>query len=100
MKKHALLSWTVNMQQGQNVALNDYRCSLFLSKSQQTVYAYTDLSDFQMGACIVQDSLLISYYSKKLNSAQKYYATTEKEMLSTTLEDFCSMLLGSNICLH
>ena len=55
---------------------------------------YTDSSNHQMGACIMQEGRPITYYSKKLNSA-----TTEKEMSSiiATLEEFRSMLLSANI---
>jgi hypothetical protein len=45
---------------------------------------YTDASDHQFGAVIMQDKKPIDFYSRKLNTAQKLYTTTgrDKELLS------------------
>ena len=65
-------------------------------------HVYTNASDLQLGAAIIQRDKPISYYSKKLTPDQQNYTTTEKELLACvqTFKEYSKMLTGAHIILY
>jgi hypothetical protein len=59
-------------------------------------HLYTDVSDHQLGAVIMQDKKPLVFYLQKLNTAQKWYTTTKRELLSAieTCKEYRNILLG------
>ncbi len=101
LKKRAPIKWTDEMQK----AFDKMR--LLMAANALAAYPdhnkrfdiYTDTSDFQLGACIIQEGRPVAYFLQKLTKSQQNYTTMEKEMLSivATLKEFQGMLLSADI---
>jgi hypothetical protein len=63
---------------------------------------HTDASDRQLGAVIAQKGELLAFYRCKLNTAQRNYTTSERELLSIveTVKEFKNILLGFPITVY
>ena len=63
---------------------------------------HTDASKLQLGAVISQKGKPIAFYSRKMNSSQQNYTTTEKELLYivASLKDFRYILLVHRITVY
>jgi hypothetical protein len=92
MKKRPPIKWTDEMQQAFD------KMQLLMAANALAAYLdhnkrfgiYTDASEFQLGACIIQEGRPVAYFSQKLTKSQQNYTTMEKEMLSivATLKEF------------
>ena len=65
-------------------------------------HLYTDASDRQLGATVVQDGKPLGFYTRKLNPAQKNYTVGERELLGIVegLKVFEGILWGQQVTVH
>ena len=65
-------------------------------------HIYADASDYQLGGVIMQNNKPLTFYTRKLNSAQAKYSTAEQELLSIveTLRTFEGILIGQRLVVH
>ena len=97
-QKSGNVAWSAECQQAFDtiMAILSSDVLLHYPDHNKPFHVYTDASDLQLGAVIVQDERPVAFYSRKLNTAQRNYTTMEKELLSVveTLKEFCTMLFG------
>jgi hypothetical protein len=92
LKKKVPIEWTDEMQQAFNkmrLLMAANALAAYLDHNKQ-FNVYTDASNFQLGACIIQEGRLVAYFSQKLTKSQQNYTRIKKEMLSivATLKEF------------
>ena len=63
---------------------------------------YTDTSDRQLGATLVQDRKALGFYTRELNLAQLNYTVGEKELLGIIegFKTFEGMIRGQDLTVH
>ncbi len=92
LKKKAPIKWTDQMKKAfSNMCLPMTVDALAAYPNHnKLIDIYTDASNFQLGACIIQEGRPVAYFSPKMTKSQQNYTAMEKEMLSivATLKEF------------
>ncbi|KAG7357555.1 reverse transcriptase RNA-dependent DNA polymerase [Nitzschia inconspicua] len=102
--KNSIFRWTEKQQQAfdKMKAMVGKEVMLSFPNYNERFQLYTDASDLQLGAVLMQGKKTLAFFSKKLNKAQRNYSVGEKEMLSIVeaLKEFRTMIYGYPIDIH
>ena len=97
-KRKGRFQWTTACQQAFDQVKAMLAKDVFIRypDANKPFHVYTDASDTQLGAVIIQEGKPVAYFSRKLTPAQRNYTVMEKELLSivTTLNEYRTMLYG------
>jgi hypothetical protein len=92
LKKKAPIKWADEMQKAFDKMRSLMAADALAAYPDHNKWfdVHTDASDFQLGACIIQERRPVAYFLQKLTKSQQNYTTMKKEMLSiiATLGEF------------
>jgi transposase InsO family protein len=102
--KNSVFKWTEEHQAAFETmkALVGKEVMLSFPNYNERFQLYTDASDLQLGAVLMQGKKTLAFFSKKLSKTQRNYGVGEKEMLSIVeaLKEFRTMIYGYPIDIH
>ena len=102
--KRTNFKWGAERQQAFDKlkSINSEETILRFPNFHQEFEVHTDASDYQLGAVVSQEGKHIAFFSRKLNNAQRKYATIKKELLSITecLKEYKTILKGQKITIY
>ena len=75
---------------------------LVFSDFSKSFHLYTDTSNIQLGATLVQDGEPLGFYKRNLNKAQHSYTVGKKELLGIVegLKAFTGLIGGQDLTIH
>jgi hypothetical protein len=94
--KNAKFEWSTKLQEAfdaiKAAVIKDVLCSF--PDYSLPFELYTDASEYEMGAVLMQGTKTLAFWSRKLKPEQKNCGVGEKEMLSVVeaLKEFCTMV--------
>lgn len=108
-RKHVRWKWEQQHTDAMNDVKGLFRCNIMLHHPQKTgkYVIYADASDYAVGSVLYQEDeqqelRVIAYASRVFKGAEKYYSTSEKEILAIVyaLKQFRYYIYGTHFEIH